>query len=1057
MSEQSILNPRRWRISFRLTVLGMFVVMTVLTATTAILLQYHFSTRLATDSARTQYSQAADRTREYLALVDQQTKSELKLLAAEFDNADFSLESIRARELFAIALSGHELFYSVYLGLPNGDLYELINLDNGINVRQKLMALPQDRWLLVTVKNVDGQRQRAFSYYDRDFNLRATRSESSVYDSRKRPWFAVAREGVVYKTEPYLFQTLQMPGQTFSIRLAGGRAVLGADITLSSLSAQLEQHRINNDSRLFLYQPNGLLIATSGAGQPALTLPQAVPLTLTASEKRIVAENPILTVSSLNDWPPFDYTVSGQPQGYSVDVLTLISQMTGLKFHFINGPSWPEFISQFHSGDLDILQSVLRTGDNDALGDTSKAYVAAPFGVLTLSGVAPIHDIDQLFGKRVAIPAGWSIIPTIRRHFPQVTIVEVNGVAGMFDAVRQGLVDAGIDTASQLEYTRREFFYKNVVVSAPLKFGTLKVPVGLHFSVQPKQQGVVNLINQAIDHITPEQRAVLNARWLGKASDDHHPRATVPYPELIDYSKKPELFKQLQQIDLEGKKQFLFIDTAGETQAQQEYFAVLTPVASVLANAHAEVTKVVLITVAILLLLLPIASWLASFIVTPVKKLAFENEKIRERRYGELVPVNSRIVEIDGLAKSLMGMAHSIEQHAKEQEALMDSFIKLIAQAIDEKSPYTGAHCARVPELALMLAHKASDSHDPPFDRFHFDTESEWREFRIGAWLHDCGKITTPEYIVDKGSKLETIYNRIHEIRTRFEVLWRDADIRYWEQRCTDPELEAQWRAERDLRHTELQEQFAFIAGCNEGGEFMDEANMARLDELAKITWQRHFDDRLGLSPIERQRLEAFAQDEQLPVTEPLLADKPWHREERTHNKTYPERYGIRMDVPELQYNRGEVYNLKIARGTLTPEDRFKINEHVISTIRMLDNLPLPDELKLVPRYASTHHETLDGRGYPRRLTAKDLSMPERIMVLADIFEALTAADRPYKKAKSLSEALEIMYHMVEEQHIDRDVFRLFLRSGTYLDYARAYLQPAQVDNVDTRRYLSSE
>lgn len=237
----------------------------------------------------------------------------------------------------------------------------------------------------------------------------------------------------------------------------------------------------------------------------------------------------------------------------------------------------------------------------------------------------------------------------------------------------------------------------------------------------------------------------------------------------------------------------------------------------------------------------------------------------------------------------------------------------------------------------------------------------------------------------------------------------------------------------------------------------MDEANMARLDELAKITWQRHFDDRLGLSPIERQRLEGFAQDEQLPVTEPLLADKPWHKEERTHNKTYPERYGIRMDVPELQYNRGEVYNLKIARGTLTPEDRFKINEHVISTIRMLDNLPLPEELKRVPRYASTHHETLDGRGYPRRLTAEDLSMPERIMVLADIFEALTAADRPYKKAKSLSEALEIMYHMVEEQHIDRDVFRLFLQSGTYLDYARAYLQPAQVDNVDTRRYLSSE
>lgn len=198
---------------------------------------------------------------------------------------------------------------------------------------------------------------------------------------------------------------------------------------------------------------------------------------------------------------------------------------------------------------------------------------------------------------------------------------------------------------------------------------------------------------------------------------------------------------------------------------------MVTPVASVYAQANAEVRKAVLATIAILLLMLPIASWLASFIVRPVKLLAIEEEKIRDKRYGELVRVESKLIEIDDLAATQMLMAKSIQRYAKEQEALVEAFIQLIAQAIDDKSPYTGGHCARVPELALMLVEEASASEDEPFADFRFANEIEWREFRIGAWLHDCGKITTPEHIVNKGSKLETIYNRIHEIRTRFEVL----------------------------------------------------------------------------------------------------------------------------------------------------------------------------------------------------------------------------------------------------------------------------------------------
>src|SRR5690606_28703806 len=162
------------------------------------------------------------------------------------------------------------------------------------------------------------------------------------------------------------------------------------------------------------------------------------------------------------------------------------------------------------------------------------------------------------------------------------------------------------------------------------------------------------------------------------------------------------------------------------------------------------------------------------------------------------------------------------------------------------------------------------------------------------------------------------------------------------------------------------------------------------------------------------------------------------------------------MEIPRHLYNLGELYNLSIARGTLTAEDRFKINEHIISTIKMLDSLPFPEDLALVPRYASTHHETLNGTGYPRGLSAEDLSIPERIMVLADIFEALTAADRPYKPAKTVSKAIAILHTMVLNHHVDRDVFALFLSSGVYLEFARRFLPPEQIDEVDISLYLGA-
>lgn len=398
--------------------------------------------------------------------------------------------------------------------------------------------------------------------------------------------------------------------------------------------------------------------------------------------------------------------------------------------------------------------------------------------------------------------------------------------------------------------------------------------------------------------------------------------------------------------------------------------------------------------------------------------------------------------------------AVALENHnlIESQRALIDSMIEILAGAIDAKSAYTGGHCARVPELALMLAEHASATVEGPLAGFRFETQEQWREFRIGAWLHDCGKITTPEHIVDKATKLETVYNRIHEVRMRFEVLLRDAVIRRLEALAAGEK-----REDVEARHAaeaaRLQDEFAFVAECNIGGELMAPERIERLQRIAEQRWMRHFDDRLGLSHEEAARLNDFP-NEPLPTSEKLLADKPEHLMPRVATKALDPKYGFKMSVPEYQFNFGELYNLSVSRGTLTAEERFKVNEHIVQTIVMLENLPFPKNLQRVPEYAGTHHETLLGTGYPRQLGPEQLSIPARIMAIADIFEALTACDRPYKKAKPLSESIRILARLRDRGHIDADLFALFLSSGLHLSYGDRYLKPEQLDQVDIAEFL---
>jgi HD-GYP domain-containing protein (c-di-GMP phosphodiesterase class II) len=334
-----------------------------------------------------------------------------------------------------------------------------------------------------------------------------------------------------------------------------------------------------------------------------------------------------------------------------------------------------------------------------------------------------------------------------------------------------------------------------------------------------------------------------------------------------------------------------------------------------------------------------------------------------------------------------------------QQKALLKSFIDLIAEAIDAKSAHTGGHCARVPVLTEMLTEAVCATREGPLADFDLDEEG-WYELRIASGLHDCGKITTPVHVMDKSTKLETIFDRIELVHARFAVL-RQMLLRERAERRLAGERGEDVERDVEVRLAQLEEDRRFLQHANIGGERMDEADRARVSALATRAWE----DAEG-------------------TRQPLLG-------------------------PE------EVEHLRIAKGTLTDDERIIINGHMVQTIRMLESLPFPRNLRRVPEYAGGHHEKMDGTGYPKGLYAGDMSIPARIMAVADVFEALTASDRPYKPGMPLSRAMQIMGDMKTKNHLDPELFDVFVKSGTYRRYAEMFLDPSLIDEVDEAALLA--
>lgn len=393
-----------------------------------------------------------------------------------------------------------------------------------------------------------------------------------------------------------------------------------------------------------------------------------------------------------------------------------------------------------------------------------------------------------------------------------------------------------------------------------------------------------------------------------------------------------------------------------------------------------------------------------SFLTIPMKN--HENEIIgvlqlinaKDRESGEIIAFSATDEQLAESLASQAAIALTNRLLISQLEKLFESFISLINTAIDEKSPYTSRHCARVPVLTMMIAEAVNNTKTGPFMNFHIN-EKDHYELKIAALLHDCGKVTTPVHVVDKATKLETIYDRINLIDTRFEVLKRDAEIKLLnaklqagKDRAAIANLEADYRS----RIKQLNQDRELLRKTNIGGEFAKEEMLQRVREIAAHPWVGIDGKRTG-----------------------FLTDD-------------------------------EVENLSIARGTLNDKEREIINNHVVVTIKMLEALPWPKHLRNVPEFAGGHHERVDGKGYPNGLKGEKMSVQARIMAIADIFEALTAKDRPYKVGKTLTESLNILGRLKIDGHIDPDIFDVFVRKKVYHDYAIAVkLDPSQIDRVD--------
>lgn len=887
--------------------------------------------------------------------------------------------------MLAEALRDTPSLSSVFVANDQGDFAQLRALDRADHADPSAPT-----WTLLEQRRENGRLvHNRIRLLDADLNeVGQAQASAGGFDPRERDWYRTAMEHADLQiTGPYRFYSSRMPGITIARRVRGGGGVVAADLSLAALAAELAEHRITPSTRTAIVTGDGRIIAAPVPFDPVAGNPPD--------------GNDRIDLPELADLGDRVLAAAAQP--------LLEASGNGQRSMRIRGRHWLVSKTPLPSKSDQPVYLLLAAPTDELLAD---ALSVRDQGFLISAGLILLGlGLTLWFARGIAaslrrLAAEAADIRALRLSAPitaQSMVSEVDDLALTMSEVKSSL-GRFLEIARGLSGERDLQRLIALILAAARKVSRADAGAVLLLDEDSRR-----LEPALVTHGDPEQEPVAVGDSVilvgaGAVAPDDVDRRIAESTRTLS----------IERIDALGERACAgllrrFVDAGSRPES-----LLGTP----LRNQKGEVIGV----------------------------LQLINARAAD---GRVTAFTAEIASYIEALASNAAVALDVRRLLTAQRALLEGVIELIAQAIDAKSPYTGGHCQRVPEIARMLTEAAEACEDAPFADFALDADG-WDQLRIAAWLHDCGKLTTPEFVVDKATKLETIYNRIHEVRMRFEVLWRDAEIEYLQGCTKNPGDEPRLRTARDERHGALQEDFAFVAECNVGGEWMADEKIERLQRIGAATWLRHFDERLGLSRDELLRFGSTPAAE-TPAMEHLLADRAEHVVARDPSR-HPfgdNALGFRMDVPERDYNHGELYNLALRRGTLNPEERFKINDHIVQTLIMLKRLPFPRELSEVPDWAANHHEKIDGTGFPRRLSGADLSIPERIMAVADIFEALTASDRPYKSGKPISEALRIMATMRDQGHICPDVFALLVSSGVYRDYAERYLSPQQNDEPD--------
>ncbi|PTQ10402.1 metal-dependent phosphohydrolase [Vibrio splendidus] len=996
------MRRRRYPLSIHIT--SLFLILTTLVGTVLISISYRHSQELLLGTVREVSNEHRDKLESVFKQAIAPVITTLNVMAVSpfVTHQTSSVEKESWLASVDIIFKQNTNLVALFYGSEDGN-FRIFRPLSSIKQRADNNA-PAKATMMVSSTNLDGEN--FITFLDGAHQVISTRQAESKFNPTTRPWFRNAKpDGSIQLSEPYLFYFLQTNGITLSRRSLDGKHVVGADFTLKSLSSQISELAYSPQTRLALFDQHFNLL---GQHQLDLSIPKLTSQPNNTSKTENTNNQTTGKLSgSEQDQSFFNVPKREQMEALKASVIApLISDEEKLNLNLKNVEynlnTWALTLTPVELTQNVTLYLAEATPHNELLSDLISMrdkQVAVAIGMLFICFAIVwfvANRLSQPLNTLMQLTDNIARFDFRRTHYPKSMIQEVANLAHSIELMEHTLHDLITllrDTAGNQEFS---ILAKNIA----------------HQSYLITKAETIVLFTQSKEKDVFDTAANL---------------AILPFKaDINDFIKHtPWLLCQLK---------------SGETIHLNREDNVLNYYQDSIFNSD--------------LYLFPLLN--REKLLVGIVAIGYER------------PITKMQADKHAFLRELLSFAEIAKDNIdqmQQQKDMLNAFIELIASAIDTKSPYTGGHCQRVPELTKWLTQATIDD-DRYYPQFSLDSK-QWEELMLAAWLHDCGKVTTPEYVVDKATKLETIYDRIHEVRMRFELLKQQAETDYWKAIANGALQEDQLKIlEQSL--SELDEEFAFVAECNLGGESMTDEQLERLDRIAKRQWKRTLDDQLGLSWSEKERLneqqdttekseaEPARKDQILPVMEPLLADKPEHKIPWDNGfspaDVWQEAFVLKPG--EVKYNQGELHNLKVRRGTLNDEERFMINDHIIQTFTMLNKLPYPSYLQNIPDIASGHHERIDGKGYPRGLSEDQLPLPSRAMAIADVFEALTSSDRPYKKGKLLSESLNIMTDMATSGHIDPKLYLLFLENKIYDKYAERFLEAKQRCEIEPNEHI---